>query len=101
MMNRNLMGVLLVSAILSAPAMAKNDTNDTVHYVKPTAAVQVSGEDVARVWSTAESDHGFRFNAEQQGSSVGTAALDSQKVWSQNESDHGFRAQSVTAAGGC
>lgn len=101
MMNRNLIGALLVSAILSAPAMAKNDTNDTVHYVKPAAAVQVSAEDVARVWSTAESDHGFRFNTEQQGSAVGTAALDNQKVWNQNESDHGFRAMAPVANGGC
>ena len=95
MMNRNLMAVLLVSAIVSVPAMAKNDTNDRLHYVQPTASVQTSAEEVARVWSTAESDHGFRFNAEQQeGVASGTASLDSQKVWNQNESDHGFRAQS-------
>ena len=94
MMNRNLMAVLLVSAIVSVPAMAKNDTNDRLHYVQPTATVQTNAADVARVWSTAESDHGFRFNVDEQDGATGTASLDMQKVWNQNESDHGFRAQS-------
>ena len=86
MMNRTLIAALMVSAVVSAPAMAKIDTNDNVHYVKPTAAAQVSAEDVARVWSTAESDHSFRFNAEQETGNKSVAKLDMSHVWNGSES---------------
>ena len=87
MMNRNLIAALLVSAAMSAPAMAQIDTNDNVHYVKPTQPAQVSADDVARVWSNAESDHGFRFNAEQAAPpSKDVAKLDMSHVWDVSES---------------
>lgn len=86
MMNRNLMAALLVSAVVSAPAMAKIDTNDNVRYVKPAAAVQVSADDVARVWNGAESDHGFHFNTEQAAPAKDVAKLDMSNVWNGSES---------------